>query len=282
MTCMVFFFISTLSCVVTRIFLARYQSFTSLKGTEMKGMNWMGGVAKKWQRQVTASRRSRTASLLAVAAEVFEERIVLSATAVLPPPNPADFGINTNDPAAFMNNPGYAPFMAAQLAYANQYMASAVVTTSGGSVLDNYANAFNSTLGSGWSNLVGGAIYTVLPVSDATLANTSDAALITGTTIVSIPLGIGILAGGEALLGVGTFGGGGSTAAAGGAAAGVGAETATATTATEVITGTIEVTITDSGEIIVGQFVSDAEAAALADTGIFSLAETWPVIPPLP
>ena len=68
--------------------------------------------------------------------------------------------------------------------------------------LDNYANWFNGTFGSGWSNTVGNAITSVVRISP----NASDAALLTGTTIVSIPVGVGILAGGEVALGVGTFG----------------------------------------------------------------------------
>ena len=80
-----------------------------------------------------------------------------------------------------------------------------------GSWLDNYANWFNGTFGSGWSNTVGGVITSVAPINP----NASDAALLTGTVIVSIPAGVAILAGGEVLLGVGTFGG--ATVATGGA-----------------------------------------------------------------
>jgi hypothetical protein len=59
------------------------------------------------------------------------------------------------------------------------------------------------------------------------LAGASDTTLVTGTVIVSIPIAVGLVAGGEVILGVGTLGGGG--AAAGGGAAGGG--TAAAETA---------------------------------------------------
>ncbi|MDA1054788.1 MAG: hypothetical protein O3C40_30545 [Planctomycetota bacterium] len=84
--------------------------------------------------------------------------------------------------------------------------------------LDGYADWFSGTFGSGWSETAGGVIHSVITtvVSDGTLANTSDGALLTGTVIVSVPIAIGIVYGGEVALGVGTFGGGatlvGSTA----------------------------------------------------------------------
>ena len=250
-------------------------------------MNWVGRVGKTWQRQMTGSSRRRTASLFAVAAEVFEERIVLSDTALLPPPDPADFGLNLNDPISVStSNPGYAPFMAAQLAYTNQFITSTEVTTGSVSVLDSYANSFNDTLGSGWSDLVGGAIYTVLPVSDATLANTSDAALVTYTAIGSGIIAIGSVVAVEAALGIGTVGGLLAAPPVVGAAAVEAVVVTEAVGAAEVITGTIEVTLTDSGTWIVGEVILDstaaAEAAALNNTVTFSLLETWPVIPPLP
>lgn len=178
----------------------------------MKTTSLVRRLGQIWNEKLKSNRRRLTSSSVALAAEIVEHRIVLSDTTILPPPNPADFGVNPNDPSSFSaNNPGYQLFMAALIAYTN---ASAVSTppTSSGSVLDNYANWFNGTLGSGWSDTAGSAIYTVLPVSDATLANTSDATLITGTTIVSIPLGIAIFAGGEVLLGVGTLGASSATA----------------------------------------------------------------------
>jgi hypothetical protein len=88
--------------------------------------------------------------------------------------------------------------------------------------LDNYSNWFNSTFGSGWSEAAGGVIHSGLTtvIDESTLANTSDGALLTGTTIVAIPTAVAIVAGGEVVLGVGTLG----TATT--------ATTATATTAT--------------------------------------------------
>lgn len=84
--------------------------------------------------------------------------------------------------------------------------------------LDSYAEWFNETLGSGWSEAAGGVIHDVVTtvVSDETLANASDGTLLTGTVIVSVPVAVGIVYGGEVVLGVGTFGGeaaGGLTAA---------------------------------------------------------------------
>jgi len=84
--------------------------------------------------------------------------------------------------------------------------------------LDSYAEWFNSTFGDGWSEMAGGVIHDVITVvvSDETLANSSDGALLTGTVIVSTPVAFGIVIGGEIVLGVGTFGGevaaGGTTA----------------------------------------------------------------------
>jgi hypothetical protein len=56
------------------------------------------------------------------------------------------------------------------------------------------------------------------------LAGASDTPLVTGTVIVSIPIAVGLVAGGEVILGVGTLGGGG--AAPGGGAAGGGSAAA--------------------------------------------------------
>ena len=84
--------------------------------------------------------------------------------------------------------------------------------------LDSYADWFNNTFGSGWSEAAGGVIHDglTLVMEEETLANTSDGALLTGTVIVSVPVAVGIVYGGEVALGVGTFGGGttliGSTA----------------------------------------------------------------------
>ena len=84
--------------------------------------------------------------------------------------------------------------------------------------LDDYSDWFNGTFGSGWSETVGGVIHSGLTtvISDETLANTSDGAILTGTVIVSVPAGVGILYGGEVVLGVGTFGGASGTTLTGG------------------------------------------------------------------
>lgn len=96
--------------------------------------------------------------------------------------------------------------------------------------LDDYANWFNNTFGSGWSEAAGGVIHDglTLVMEEETLANTSDGALLTGTVIVSVPAAVGIVYGGEVLLGVGTFGGSASAAAGGGALLGAEAEIAAA------------------------------------------------------
>ena len=75
--------------------------------------------------------------------------------------------------------------------------------------LDDYGNWFNETFGGGWSRVGGGVIHAVLTsvMEEETLADTGDATLLTGTVIVSVPVGVGVLYGGEVLLGVGTFGG---------------------------------------------------------------------------
>jgi hypothetical protein len=80
--------------------------------------------------------------------------------------------------------------------------------------LDDYSNWFNSTFGSGWSEAAGGVIHSGLTtvMEEETLANTSDGALLTGTVIVSGITAVGIVAGGEVLLGVGTLGGSTTTA----------------------------------------------------------------------
>lgn len=78
--------------------------------------------------------------------------------------------------------------------------------------LDSYADWFNNTFGSGWSEAAGGVIHDglTLVMEEETLANTSDGALLTGTVIVSVPVAVGIVYGGEVALGVGTFGGSGT------------------------------------------------------------------------
>lgn len=81
--------------------------------------------------------------------------------------------------------------------------------------LDSYSDWFNSTFGSGWSEAAGGVIHGVITtaVSNETLANASDEALPAGTVVVSIPVAIGTVAGGEVVLGVGTLGAAGTTTA---------------------------------------------------------------------
>lgn len=90
--------------------------------------------------------------------------------------------------------------------------------------LDNYANWFNSTFGSGWSNAAGGVIHSGLTtvIDESTLANTSDGAILTGTVVVSVPVAVGTVYCGELLLGVGTYGGSAGTAGGGAAATGGG------------------------------------------------------------
>ena len=84
--------------------------------------------------------------------------------------------------------------------------------------LDNYANWFNGTFGSGWSYVGGGVVYnaTTTIVSNQTLANASDGALLIGTGVTAVI----VVGGGEYVLGVGTLGGGGAEASGGSALAG--------------------------------------------------------------
>ena len=79
--------------------------------------------------------------------------------------------------------------------------------------LDSYADWFNGTFGSGWSEAVGGVVHDglTLVMEEETLANTSDGTLLTGTVIVSFPVAVGIVYGGEVAFGVGTFGAGSTT-----------------------------------------------------------------------
>ena len=109
-----------------------------------------------------------------------------------------------------------------------------------------YANAwmgtnstwFASRFGWGWQESLGEflAENVLIPlVGVDNLANASDATLVTGTVIVSIPIAVGIVAGGEVVLGVGTIGGGAATT--GGAAAGGGAVAGAAGGGGAVVTG---------------------------------------------
>ena len=71
--------------------------------------------------------------------------------------------------------------------------------------LDNYANWFNSQVGTDYSTTVGAGIHTVfnqVGVSDQTLANADPFVLTAGTIVASTA----IVLGGEVLLGVGTIG----------------------------------------------------------------------------
>lgn len=81
--------------------------------------------------------------------------------------------------------------------------------------------------GWGWQDSFGEwlAANVLIPVVGVeNLAGASDTPLVTGTVIVSIPIAVGLVAGGEVILGVGTLGGGG--AAPGGGAAGGGSAAA--------------------------------------------------------
>ena len=85
--------------------------------------------------------------------------------------------------------------------------------------------------GWGWQDSLGEwlAANVLMPVGGVeNLAGASDTTLVTGTVIVSIPIAVGLVAGGEVILGVGTLGGG--AAGGGGAAATTAAVEAEATT----------------------------------------------------
>jgi RHS repeat-associated protein len=68
-------------------------------------------------------------------------------------------------------------------------------TGGGGSWLDNYSNWFNNTFGGGWSQTVGGGIYDGLVgsglMTDETLANASDGALLAGTAVTATIIVVG-------------------------------------------------------------------------------------------
>ena len=231
--------------------------------------NWLNALRRTWQQRSQMNPRRRTAQSLAVAAEVVEERILLSGTAIASLPDPNNYGLDPNDPSSFSaNNPTYLQFVAD----VDAYVASTMTSANNSSFVNNYANWFNSNLGSGWSNLAGGTIYSgaSLLVSDTTLANTSDTALI-GTTIV---VSVGVVVVGEYALGVGTIG----ALTAPVVETVVAAEVASSAGSGIIVT-TIEVTLAENGTWIVG---TSPEAAALAETAIFSLADTWPAITLIP
>lgn len=100
--------------------------------------------------------------------------------------------------------------------------------------LDDYAAWWDRNLGGNWYDSTVGAAtnWTVHAVgfTDATLATATDGQLLAGTTLVAIPAGIALFAGGEVVLGVGTFGG-----------------TATATTTTVAVGGSAAEVTTVNG-----------------------------------
>ena len=94
--------------------------------------------------------------------------------------------------------------------------------------------------GWGWQESLGEflAVNVLIPIVGVdNLANASDATLVTGTVIVSVPIAVGIVAGGEVVLGVGTVGtpttGGRSVAVATGVTIAEGTATTTIIVATE-------------------------------------------------
>jgi hypothetical protein len=98
-----------------------------------------------------------------------------------------------------------------------------------------YAGRF----GWGWQESLGEflAVNVLIPILGVeNLANASDTTLVTDTVIASIPIAVGIVAGGEVVLGVGTLGGAATT---GTAATGAGALTTVSTTAGTVHVSTV-------------------------------------------
>jgi RHS repeat-associated protein len=139
---------------------------------------------------------------------------------------------------------------------------------SNGDWLQAYSNWFNSTFGNGWSNALGDALYQGLVgsglMSNETWANATANELGLATAAAAIPLGIGLFAGGEALLGVGTVGemlyGGAEVAAIGGDAA---------LTSTEIASA--EATTIGGGEALTSAEIASAGYdAGLATTEIAS------------
>lgn len=70
--------------------------------------------------------------------------------------------------------------------------------------LDSYADGFNSIFGSGWSDVGGNMILDAVGAENLVDMGAWEA--LGWTTLVSIPAGIAIFAGGEIILGVGTIG----------------------------------------------------------------------------
>lgn len=83
--------------------------------------------------------------------------------------------------------------------------------------LDAYAQWFNDTFGPMWSENAGAVTHSVLTtvITEETMASTSDGVLLTGTIVVSVPVAVGIVYGGEVALGVGTYGSGSATVVTG-------------------------------------------------------------------
>ena len=113
-----------------------------------------------------------------------------------------DSGYDLDAPVALTRNGNIALAVAVKPRAVQAAGAPTVPGAASGSWLDNYANWFNGTFGTGWSNTVGGVITSVAPIPP----NASEAAILTGTVIVSVPLGVGAVVGAEVVLGVGTYG----------------------------------------------------------------------------
>lgn len=174
-------------------------------------------------------------------------------------PSGYQYGPNSSSDPVFQE--AYADWMDCQAQVTPSSATSGVSGGSAGGWLDNYAEWFNSTFGSGDSETLGGAIYNILPVSNETLANASDTSLLVGTTIASIPIAVGIVAGGEVVLGVGTLGGAATTA-------GTATTVVTGVTVTEGAAGTTTaVVMTEGAALGTGTIIVGAEATTIAGTG---------------
>jgi hypothetical protein len=169
------------------------------------------------------------------------------------------------------------------MALTNACNANATTSSySSGSWLDDYSNWFNSTFGSGWSEAAGGVIHDGLTtvIDESTLANTSDGAILIGTSIASV----GIVAGGEYVLGVGTLGGTATTAtvATGGTVAtGAGTLTTVSTTAGTVHVSTVGgVATVEVGfvEAITPNLVRTVTKVALEQGATSVVVNTGPVV----
>ena len=111
-----------------------------------------------------------------------------------------------------------------------------------------------------------------------TLANASDTQLFSGTVIASLPIAVGIVAGGEVLLGVGTLGGAATT---GTAATGAGTLTTISTTAGTVhisTLGTIATVEVGFVESVLPSLVRTATQTAINQGATTVLVNTGPVV----